>query len=67
MPGSAIFYKIKEQPARHDYYSTSSGGSRANDEGMSDASESEAALIKDGQMASAQSSLRSIAMKGKLE
>jgi hypothetical protein len=46
LPRSAIFYKTKEQPARHHYYSASSGGSRANDEGMSNTKESEAVLSK---------------------
>jgi hypothetical protein len=58
LPRSAIFYKTKEQPARHHYYSASSGESRANDEGMSNTKESEAVLSK-GQRASARSLLRS--------
>jgi hypothetical protein len=57
LPGSAIFYKTKEQLARHHYYSMSSGGSWANDEATNNASESKAVLTK-GQRGSAQSSLR---------
>jgi hypothetical protein len=46
LPESAIFYKTNEQPARHHYYSASSGGLWTNDEGTSDVSESEAMLTK---------------------
>jgi hypothetical protein len=48
----------KGQPARHRYYSASSGGLQANDEGTSDAGEFEAALTE-GQKASTRLSLRS--------
>jgi hypothetical protein len=58
LPGSAIFYKTKEQPARHHHYFTSFRGLQANDEGTSSASKSEAMLTK-GQRASIRSSLRS--------
>jgi hypothetical protein len=44
--GPVIFYKTKEQPTGHYHYSASSGGSWANEKGMSDASESEAMLPK---------------------
>jgi hypothetical protein len=54
LPGFAIFYKTKEQPAGHHYYAESSGGLWANDEGINNANESESALTE-GQRASARS------------
>jgi hypothetical protein len=57
-PGLPYFTKQKNNQLDPYYCSASFGRSRANEEGTSDASESEAALTK-GQRASAWSSLRS--------
>jgi hypothetical protein len=57
-PGLPYFTKQKNNQLDHYYSSASSRGSQANEEGISDVSESEATLTM-GQRASASSLLRS--------
>jgi hypothetical protein len=57
LPESTICYRTKEQLIRRCNYSMTFGGSRASEEGRSDASEFEATLTK-GQRASVWPSLR---------